>query len=312
LGFLYELSAVAPVLSPVSNPSTHSRLDGCTALVTGASGGIGEATAAGLAALGARVLMFCRPSARAGQALQRVAAVSSGPSPELLEGDLSRPKEVLDLAGQIRSRHPALHLLVNNAGIMGSAQKRLSPDGWELTMTTNHLGPYALTMGLMPALKAAGGGARIVNVSSGVHLLKQARFSPDDLHLEGEYSALTAYARSKLMNVLFTRELSRRLDPQVVTANSLHPGVVATGIDRGTPGWFRALYRIGRLGMLSPVKGAQTTLYLAASPAVRGKSGGYYVRCRPAPSVQWPDELWLSRALWDRSAALMGQESDWC
>ncbi len=179
-------------------------------------------------------------------------------------------------------------------------------------MATNHLGAYALTMHLMDALRMAGPGARIVNVSSAIHRMRAARFNPDDLNFERGYSALRAYARSKLMNVLFTRELATRLKSEGITANSLHPGVVYSGIARTWPGWFQPLYQVGRWFMISPEKGAATTIYLAASAQAAGYTGEYFARCKPATSARWSGEPALRKALWETSADLLASSPDWC
>ena len=281
-------------------------------MVTGASGGIGEVTARALALRGAQVVMVCRNAERARSSQINIAAAAGGLPPQIVLADLSDLSAVQRAALEIRTTYPAIHILVNNAGFMGYPSRTFSVDGLESTMATNYLGPYALTMGIIGCLKQAGPGTRIVNVSSVAHRLPQARFSLDDLNFERGYSAFAAYSRSKLMNVLFTRELATRLVASGITANSLHPGVVYTGIARTYPSWFQTLHKVGRLFMISPEKGAETSIYLATSPQVRQISGEYFARCKRATSARWSGEPVLRAGLWQRSAELLGASPDWC
>jgi len=281
-------------------------------VVSGASGGIGEVTACELAARGARIIMVCRSAERTEISRQKIAAVATGASPEVYLADLSLMHEVVSVSAAIREAFPIVHVLVNNAGFMGYPVRTLTTEGLEATFATNHMGTYGLTYGLMDSLRAAGSGARIVTVSSAVHRWPLARFDIADLNFEKSYSAFAAYARSKLMNVLFTRELARRLVGTGLTANSLHPGVVDTGIARTWPAWFRALYGVGRVFMISAQKGARTSVYLAADAAASRFNGEYFVRCKPARSAGWGGAVALQEALWARSAALLGVDKDWC
>lgn len=281
-------------------------------VVSGASGGIGEVTACELAARGASIIMVCRSAERAEISRRKIAAVATGAAPMVYLADLSLMQEVAVVSAAIRADFPAVHGLVNNAGFMGHPVRTLTAEGLEATFATNHMGAYGLTHGLMGSLRAAGPGARIVTVSSAAHRLSLARFDATDLNFETGYSAFAAYARSKLMNVLFTRELARRLSGTGLTANTLHPGVVDTGIARTWPAWFRALYGVGRVFMISAHKGARTSVYLAADARASGFNGEYFVRCKPARSAQWGGASALQEALWLRSAELLGVEGDWC
>ena len=315
--------------NPIAFPSDH--LADQTAVVTGASSGIGLVTAQSLAAMGARVLLVCRSPERAAAAQASVAAGATGPAPEIYLADLSRPEEVRDMTVRMVSDHPEQHILVNNAGFLGNPNRIETPDGMEITVATNHLGYVGMAAGLLPALRKGAAanaaktpaanagttipvslhGARIVQVSSAVHRMKSARFDPDDLAFEDGYSGIGSYARTKLMNVLFTRELANRLQGTGITVNALHPGTVYTGVARTWPSWFQAVYRLGRFVMIDARKGARTSIYLASSPAVAGQTGGYYVRCKPAKSAQWDGEPALREALWDKSAVLLGLSPNW-
>ncbi len=281
-------------------------------VISGASGGIGEVTACELAARGARIIMVCRSAERAEISRRKIADVATGAAPVVYLADLSLRQEVAAVSMAIRQDFNVVHVLVNNAGFMGYPTRTLTAEGLEATFATNHMGTYALTIGLMASLKAAGDGARIVTVSSAVHRLPLARFDIDDLNFEKGYSAFAAYSRSKLMNVLFTRELARRLSGTGLVANSLHPGVVDTGISRTWSPMYRALYGVGRIFMISAQKGARTSVYLAADAAASGFSGEYFVRCKPARSARWGGAAELQHALWQRSAELLGVSQDWC
>lgn len=257
-------------------------LSGKVVVITGASRGIGRAAAVGLARLGARVVAVCRREAD-GQAL--AAAEASAPGAiEPARADLARPADVRRLAAELMARHPAVHVLVNNAGVI-TQERQETEDGLERQFAVNHLAPFVLTDALLPALRQGGG--RVVTVSSEAH--RRGRIDFDDLQSARRYRAGQAYANTKLMNLLFTAELARRLAGTAVTANALHPGVVHTGLleDLLAP-----LPRVVR-GLVTRFtvtveQAAATILHLAAAPAVAGVSGRYFVRGKeraPHPSA---------------------------
>jgi NAD(P)-dependent dehydrogenase (short-subunit alcohol dehydrogenase family) len=197
---------------------------------------------------------------------------------------------------------PRIDVLVNNAGLIG-ARRRTTADGFEYTMAVNHLAPFLLTNLLAPALQASAP-ARVVTVSSVMH--RAALLDPDDLQLERRYLPMLAYANSKLANVLFTRELARRLDGTGVTANCLHPGTVASRFGDTGAAWLRLGLVVGRPFLRSAVSGARTVVYLAESPDVARHTGGYYVTSkRRNPSRAARDDV-LAGRLWDVSARLTG------
>jgi retinol dehydrogenase 14 len=255
-------------------------LRGRTCLVTGANSGIGKETARGLARLGARVLMACRDRER-GEAARRDIVSSTGSAEvELLLVDLASRASIRAVAADLASRHPALHVLVNNAGTW-SERRRLSPDGIELTWATNQLGYFLLTELLLDRLRASAP-ARIVSVASGL-----ARdLDLDDVQFERRrYGGITAYAQSKQANRMWTWALARRIEGTGVTANALHPGGVNTPLLGKGGGPLSLLGRLFGRFAKSPADGADTAVYLAASPAVEGRSGGYWIdrgerRCR--------------------------------
>lgn len=258
-------------------------LAGKTALVTGASGGIGLVTARELARRGARVIIVARNPDKLERA--RTAILFAAPQAQLdvRVCDLSVLAQVRQLAQEITRDYAQLDILVNNAGIM-PGPLTLTTEGHELSWATNHLSVFALTQLLLPLLSAAETG-RIVTVASEAHwlgeieLLQEARNAPEN------YSWLTAYADSKLANILFTNELAYRLELTNVTANCLHPGMVDTGLVHAGSSWgMKALWWPAKPFMVSPERGAQTTLYLATSPEVARVSGRYFKNSRPGRS----------------------------
>ncbi len=274
-------------------------LSGRVALVTGATNGIGRVTARELARMGARTLLVARDPGR-GEAAAREIRAATGAEVEVLVADLSSREEVAGLARAVRDRADRLDLLVNNAGAI-FADRRISADGVEMTLALNHLAYFLLTLDLLPMLQGASE-ARVVNVSSMVH--ERGAIDFDDLQGERRYGMWKAYAQSKLANVLFTRELSRRLPGGRVTANAVHPGAVASGFGRDHPGFFGRLVAVGAPFLASPERGARTTLHVATAPGLRGVSGRYFSACREkAPSRAARDDATALR-LWQISEAM--------
>jgi NAD(P)-dependent dehydrogenase (short-subunit alcohol dehydrogenase family) len=279
-------------------------LRGRTCVVTGATSGIGEETALGLARRGARVVLLGRNPERGRRALERVRRESGSEAAELLLGDFASLAEVRRLAGEVLERCPQLHLLVNNAGVV-VLRRRSTADGFESMFAVNHLAPFLFTLLLRGRLEASAP-ARIVNVASEAH-----RFAApvlDDLQSERRYGAMHTYGRSKCANLLFTFELARRLEGSGVTANCLHPGAVATrlGQDNGALG--RAVTRLLRPFFLSPEQGARTSLHVATAPELGGVTGRYFARCREKRPSAAARDAGLARGLWEASARLTGLE----
>jgi len=276
-------------------------MTGKVCVVTGASSGIGKATALALARLGADVIMVCRDKARGEAAMAELGAVAEASVRQLEIADLSRLQDVRDLAARL-SQLDRLDVLVNNAGLV-LADHRVSADGFEYTFAVNHLAPFLLTNLLREKLVASAP-ARVVTVASAAH--RAARLDLDDLQLTRHYNGWRAYANSKLANIAFTTELAARLAGSGVTANCLHPGSVSTGFGREGSTLLRLGLGLGRWLLLTPGQGADTVVYLASSPNVEGVTGGYFVkRMLRSPSQAARDPA-TARRLWEISAELTG------
>jgi NAD(P)-dependent dehydrogenase (short-subunit alcohol dehydrogenase family) len=256
---------------------THE-MAGKTCLVTGANSGIGKETALGLARMGARVVLVCRNRQKGELALSEIQRETGSTGLDLLIADLSSLGSVRALAAQVHQRYPRLDVLINNAGT-AVPSRTLSADGIEMTLAANHLGPSLLTLLLLDRLKASAP-SRIVNVSSDAH--RNARLDMDDLqYARRKYNALAAYGQSKLLMNAFTFELARRLEGTGVTANCLHPGVVATNIwPPDAPWFFKVAIAVIKPFMLSARRGAEVSLYVATSPEVANVSGQYFVKSK--------------------------------
>jgi NAD(P)-dependent dehydrogenase (short-subunit alcohol dehydrogenase family) len=271
------------------------------AVVTGASSGIGLYTAIGLARAGMRVIMAGRDRGRTEAARRLVTEHSGADRVEVALADFSRLADVRQLADEVLAAHDRLDVLVNNAGLF-SPHYRLSADGFELTFAVNHLAPFLLTNLLLERLKASAP-ARVVTVASEAH--RRNRIDVGDLTRPRDWAMSRGYGRSKLCNILFTRELASRLDPDEVVATCLHPGMVATGIgQRG--GVLELGWRVLKPFMLRPEKGAETPVFLATAPDPKRFHGGYVIRkalTQPDPAAL---DSGLARRLWDESARLAG------
>jgi len=262
-----------------------------TALVTGSTDGIGRATAVGLATMGLHVLVHGRDPSKAAEVVAEIR--SKGGSADAVVADLASLAEVRRLAAAVRDRAPALKILVNNAGV-STWSRRESHDGFELQFAVNHLAMFLLTNLLLPSLTAAAP-ARIVTVASRAHERGSIDFG--DLQTARRWVPQLAYSRSKLANILFTRELARRIGGSGVTANSLHPGVIGTKLGIVRP--FRWL-------LPGPRRGARTSLYVATAPDIEGVSGAYFVgRHAATPSAAARDDAAAAR-LWQVSEELTG------
>jgi NAD(P)-dependent dehydrogenase (short-subunit alcohol dehydrogenase family) len=277
-------------------------MQGKVCLVTGATAGIGLATARGLARHGATLFIVGRSPERAEVAAMQIRSESTGAEVGWFAADLSSLTEIRRLAAEVRQRCPRLDVLINNAGGIFLARQE-SVDGIEMTWALNHLSYYLLTNLVLGQLEG-GHRARIVNVASDAH--KGASIHFDDIEGKTRYSAWRAYQQSKLANILFTYELARRLEGTRVTVNALHPGFVRTEIFRH-PTW-RAwlLRRAADVLALSPERGAQTSIYLASSPDVAGTTGRYFAKQKPAASSPQSLDRAAASRLWELSQKMTG------
>jgi len=276
---------------------------GKSVLVTGGTGGIGRATAIGLAALGARVGITGRDPARTEAAAASIRAAPGRPAVDAFIADMSVQAGVRRLAAQVLDTYPRLDVLVNNVGGFW-AHRHVTADGLEHTFALNHLAPFLLTSLLLDRLTASAP-ARIVTVSSGAHA--RGRIDFDDLQGEQNYSGQRAYSQSKLASVMFTYELARRLEGTGVTATVLHPGVVRTSFGAEDQAAYMAvMIRVARLVMKTPAKGASTPIYLASSPEVEGITGRYYADRKPKTSSKASYNTTAAVRLWQASVDLAG------
>jgi NAD(P)-dependent dehydrogenase (short-subunit alcohol dehydrogenase family) len=281
-------------------------MSGRTVLVTGGTGGIGKATARGLAALGARVAITGRDAGRAEAAAADIRG-PEGPPVDVFVADMSVQAEVRRLGAELLAALPRIDVLINNVGGFWNS-RHVTPDGLERTFALNHLAPFLLTHLLAGRLIEAAP-ARVVTVSSDAQRLGRINF--DDLQGERSWSGQRAYNQSKLANVLFTYELARRLRGSGVTANVLHPGIVRSGFGAEDPGRIqRVIMPFAPLVMKTPERGALTSIHLASSPEVEGITGQFFANCRPRRSSRRSYDEDDARRLWTVSAGLVGVDPD--
>ena len=281
-----------------------AEMTGRVCVITGASRGIGKASAEALASLGASLILVCRRQADGDKVASEISRPQS-PSPDVVAADLSSQSEIRRAAALIGNLHPQIHVLVNNAGVF-RRRRELTSDGLEQQFAVNHLAYFLLTNLLLDRLKEAAP-SRIINVSSGAHSGSHLDFA--DLQGERGYDGSRAYSQSKLANILFTYELARRLRGSGVTVNCLHPGVIATRLLANYMGIPAAGGALARTFGAKPEKGAETIVYLASSPEVAGISGKYFVDKRPVTSSRESYDEAAARRLWEVSEQLTGLSS---
>jgi NAD(P)-dependent dehydrogenase (short-subunit alcohol dehydrogenase family) len=287
---------------PCSAVSREGPIRDKVAVITGATSGIGRIAAEKLAAQGARIVMVARDRARAEETLVRLREVGPGAAHCVHYADLSLIADVKKVGAEIAAAEPRIDVLLNNAGSMFGLRK-ITPEGLERTFALNHLSYFVLTHYLRGSLVRAAP-ARIVNTASNAHLRATLDFG--DLQTKNGYVPTLAYARSKLCNILFTRELTRRLAGTGITANCLHPGFVATNFGQRDAGLFGWGMRLAMLFAARPEPGADTIVHLASSPAVAGVSGRYFYNSREAtPSAAAQDDAIAAR-LWQESERIAG------
>lgn len=275
---------------------------GQVCIVTGANAGIGKATAVGLAQLGAEVVMVCRSRERGEAARQEIIERSDNEVIHLLVADLAAQDQVRRLAQTLLAQFPRIDVLINNAAVIPLARE-VSVDGLELQLAVNHLAPFLLTNLLLDRLTASAP-ARVITVSSQVH--RGANINFDDVQSERRYHQTSVYAMTKLMNVLFTKELARRVAGSGVTAYSLHPGVPATRLSANYAGYDGQ----ERASFADLMYAAQTSLFLATSQDIAHLSGEYFAHSRVQDGTAAANDPAIAQKLWQVSAQLTGLENN--
>jgi len=277
-----------------------------TVIITGCNTGIGKETAVDLAKRGGRIIMACRSQERALPALEEVQQRSGSSNIKFMQLDLASLQSVRKFANQFLGEEERLDILINNAGVMMCPQMK-TEDGFEMQMGTNHLGHFLLTNLLLDKLKQSGPGSRIVNVSSRAHHEGQG-IQLDNLMMENNYSSRTQYGHSKLANILFTKELAKRIGGSGVTTYALHPGVILTELWRFLPNWVQFLLGTNFFQMFTktPAEGSQTTIHCAISEEVKDDNGIYYADCKPMVPLLPAESTKLASQLWDLSENLVG------
>ena len=279
-------------------------MQGKVVVITGATSGIGQVAAEKLATMGARLVLVARDKARGEAAVARLRGKSPGVAHSIHYADLSRLAPMKQVAAEIAEAESRIDVLINNAGALFGS-RHVTEDGLELTFALNHMAYFVMTQGLKDRLIASAP-ARVVNTSSDAH--KGARLDFSDLQSAKDYAGFKVYGRSKLCNILFTRELARRLAGTGVTANCLHPGFVDTRFGDQSGGLVSYGIRIGKVFAISPEKGAETIVYLASAPEVATLSGSYFYKCRPATPTKEAQDDAAAQRLWLETAKLAGTE----
>ena len=274
--------------------------EGRIAVVTGANSGMGLATVRALSDAGACVIMLCRSEERGRQALEQLKDKPDRKL-DLILCDLGDYSSIRAFAKKVREKYGHVDILVNNAGFI-ALDRQETKEGIERQFGINHLGHFLLTLELLDIMSA---GARIVNVASGAHKVGKIHF--DDINLTKGFNVVTAYSQSKLANVLFTRELAKRLKNRKITVNCCHPGAVATnmGIDRKT-GFGKTVTSMLKPFFLTPEEGARTAVFLAADDSVSNITGGYFYRCKIATPARQAKDPAAAKRLFELSEELTG------
>ncbi|MFP4090390.1 MAG: SDR family oxidoreductase [Cyclobacteriaceae bacterium] len=271
-------------------------------LISGANSGIGKAAAVELAKRGAHIIMLCRNEEKAEKAKEDILRVCGHDKVDIVLADFSSLQQVSEAADQINATYPRIDVLNNNAGILMGDKRQLTEDGYEMTFQVNYLSHFLLTYKLIDKVFAAERG-NIINVSSEAH--RFASFDVNNLQSEKKYLGITAYANSKLLNVLFTHELAKRLQGTHVVTNALHPGGISTGLYEGVSGVFGFLAKLTTPFMPSEEKGARTTIHLATSEEGFTSNGQYFKSRKPATPSKAATNDYNARRLWEISEKML-------
>ena len=275
-------------------------MNGKVVVITGGTSGIGQVAAEKLAGMGARIVLVAREKVRTEATLASLKRIAPALTPRAYFADLSKIDAVKQVAREIAAAEPRIDVLINNAGAM-FYDRQETVDGLERTFATNHMAYFLMTLGLRQSLQAAAP-ARVVNTSSEAHRRSSLDFN--DLQCQSNYRAFTAYGRSKLCNILFTRELARQWAGTGITANCLHPGFVNTRFGDGGHGALSVGLNVAKKFALTPEQGAKTIIYLASAPEAANVSGEYFIKCaRATPNPPAQDDN-AARRLWEISTEI--------
>lgn len=282
-------------------------MKGKTVVITGGNAGIGKATAIELAKKGASVVITSRSEDRAKAAVSEIRSCSGNETVSYVLVNLSSQNSVRKAAEEIKTKCPKIDVLINNAGCYAS-ELQLTEDGLEMHFGTNHLGHFLLTNLILDNVKAAEN-ARIINLSSIAHKSTRKLNLDDINYAKEQYGGWKAYSRSKYCNILFTKELAKRLEKEGITVNAVHPGGVRTEIAEKNANWYTKLgWILSKPLMVTVEEGASTSIYLASSPDLEGETGGYWVKCKKYFSNRPSQEEANWQALWKKSEELVGQK----
>ncbi len=271
-------------------------------LITGANSGIGKETAVALAEMGAIIIMLCRNKEKGEKVQEEIKQRANTKNVELIIADLSEPKSIYLAASRYKEMYDSLDVLINNAGLI-LKERTIEATGYETTFAVNHLGHFLLTLLLIDLLKKSAP-SRIINVSSEAH--RFTKLNLEDTNMEKEYKSFRVYSNSKLANVMFTYELSRRLEGTGVTVNALHPGFVNTNFGKNQNNKLTKLFsKLTNLFTINAQKGAKTSIYLASSTEVKEITGKYYKKSKVARSSKESYKLKLQEELWELSQEYM-------
>lgn len=276
-------------------------MEGKLVLITGGTAGIGKQAAIALLELGAQVVIVGRNPEKTKAVVEELKTRTGNSKLEFLLADLSSMAEVRRVAGEFKAKYSRLDVLLNNAGGLFPG-RTTTVDGFERTMATNHLAYFVLAQELLPILEKSAP-SRIVNVSSDAHT--RGRLDWDDMMAEKSYSTFTQYSRSKAANILFTRELARRVKDKQITVNCLHPGFVASDF-LAKPGFWGFIKPLAYLFAISEVEGAKTSVFLASSPEVAGVSGKYFTQCKEKRPRAFAEDDDAAKRLWEWTEKTLG------
>lgn len=281
--------------------TTNSEYQNKICMITGASDGIGKATAFELAKLGFTIVMVCRNHEKSLTILNEIKKISNNTSHELFLADLSSQDDIHRVVKEFKDKYDKLHILINNAAIAPQKHRNLTESGLELNFAVNYLGHFLLTLLLLDVIKNSSP-ARIINVVSSAE--KYAPFDINDLQLEHKYSAFRAYAQSKRESILFTYELARQLESTGVKSICLNPGGVKTKVSSGMPGFYGVMAKLYQPFALTPLKASKSIVYLATEQQI--ENGQYFEKIKPVKSSKESYDTDIAKKLWNLSLNLTG------